>query len=170
LEDALECKQLGLVNMETICHHVQMADGSTVVASHIGNAPCFFTNDQGEPSTILLTQVYYVAGLKFRLLSLNYSTAVAGNTVQIANNATTLTFPNSTTFTWPIICRDHPLALATSLVSTENNITERTISPATSSLPSLPLELVSQCLSFRNIRTLLIGSLHSVWQDSQLVP
>ena len=160
-----------LVNTVPSCHHVQMADGSTVVASHVGDVPCYFTSDQGDPCTILLTQVYYVAGLNFRLLSLNYSTAFAGNSVQIANNATTLTLPNNSTFTWPVLRREHPLALATSIVSTDPEpSTKRTISPATSSLPSMSLELVSRRLGFRNTRTLLTGSLHSVWRDSQLVP
>jgi hypothetical protein len=132
-----------LVNVKPSCHHVQMAGGSLVIASHVGDVPCYFTNDQGEPSTILLSQVYYIAGLNFRLLSLLYSTTVSGNSVTIANNATTLTFPsNDTTFsTWPVLRRDRNHALMASIVD-ETAETNKTISPATSALPSLSLELV----------------------------
>jgi hypothetical protein len=159
-----------LVNAKPSCHHVQMADGSTVVASYVGDVPCYFTNDQGEPSTILLSQVYYVAGLNYRLLSLLYSTTVIGNTVTIANNATTLTFPNDTTFTWPILRRDRGHRALMASKGNDDETTKRTISQATSDQPSLPLELVSQRLGYRNVRTLLTGSLHNVWHDSQLVP
>jgi hypothetical protein len=55
-------------------------------------------------------------------------------------------------------------------ITTEAEETTKTISPTTSALPSLSLELVSRRLGFRNLRTLLTGSLHSVWRDSQLVP
>jgi hypothetical protein len=47
-----------LVSVKPSCHHVQMADGSSVITSHVGDVACYFTNDQGEPSTILLLQVY----------------------------------------------------------------------------------------------------------------
>lgn len=160
-----------LVNPRPSCHHVQMADGSTVVASHVGDVPCYFTSDQGDPSTILLTNVYYISGLNFRLLSLNYSTQATDNSVRIENRATTITFPTGASFTWPLLrASTRPQALAMQVADSPQDTTTRTISPATSKLPSLSLELVSQRLGFRNLRTLLTGSLHSVWRDSQLVP
>ena len=95
---------------------ISLADGSTKQSTHKGTTECYFTSDDGQKSILGLTDVYYVEGLSHRLLSLTAISGTQNFCVIIQNKATTIRFPDDSTFTWPLLREELPThqAFATS--------------------------------------------------------
>ncbi|KAI2505310.1 hypothetical protein MHU86_9110 [Fragilaria crotonensis] len=169
------------------CHvPVSLADGTTKISTFKGTTDCFFTTTEGQKAILGLADVYYIEGLSHRLLSLTAISATQNFTVIIQNRATTIRFPNNSTYTWPTILQELPSEQAFSMTSQPNTTSDDTSnSPAitfeqhldTSTNPNpdqptatLPLEITSRRLAHRNFRNLMTGSLHHVWNDHILSP
>ena len=167
---------------------ISLADGSTKQSTHKGTSECYFTSDDGQKSILGLTDVYYVEGLSHRLLSLTTISGTQNFCVLIKNKATTIQFPDDSTFTWPLLREELPVHQAfAAIASTPTNVnnddfeTESFISDEDESvttnpdhtqhpLKSLPLELISRRLAHRNFRNLMLGSLHQAWHDHTITP
>lgn len=175
---------LGDLNNPQECHiPVKLADGTIKHATHYGDVVCPFFTDDGIASTISLEKVYYTPGLNQRLLSLTCITGTENFSIGINNQETTIGLPNGKTFTWAYhrstnIAENIEMALAiTDNTASDNEdpgatVMEQSVQKGTrsKSLSTLPLELTSQRLGFKNIRTLMAGSVHKVWRDHQLYP
>jgi len=169
-----------------------------------------------------MSDVYYVKGLNQRLLSLLSVSGSKDFSVSINNRSTTITFPDNTTYTWPLRRQDNVNAFTTSTTTQHTNAAPynplpSTKDPSTQTIDnssqihhedkheddrnllatngdydsitimtpharsttylndpnpkkSLPLELLSRRLAYRNFRNLMAGSLHNVWRDHSLSP
>ena len=166
---------------------VSLADGSTKISTHKGTTDCYFTTCEGQKSILGLTDVYYIEGLSHRLLSLTAISATQNFTVLIKNRATTICFPNNSTYTWPLLLHELPSEQAFSTIANANSEPgNTTISPDTEfeqhidtsddtdttsrPITTLPLEIMSRRLAHRNFRNLMTGSLHNAWNDHILSP
>ena len=176
-----------LCNVEECNVPVSLADGTTKISTHKGTTDCFFTTCEGQKSILGLTDVYYIEGLSHRLLSLTAISATQNFTVMIKNRATTICFPNNSTYTWPLLLHELPSEQAFSTIAnTTSEPGNTTISPdiefeqhvdtsddtdtAPQPTTTLPLEIVSRRLAHRNFRNLMTGSLHNAWNDHTLSP
>ena len=166
---------------------VSLADGTTKISTHKGTTDCYFTTCEGQKSILGLTDVYYVEGLSHRLLSLTAISATQNFTVLIKNRATTICFPNNSTYTWPLLLHELPSEQAFSTTANTNSEPDNTTilldidfeqhvdsSDDTDTTPrvttTLPLEIMSRRLAHRNFRNLMTGSLHNAWNDHTLSP
>ena len=166
---------------------ISLADGSTKTSTHKGTAECYFTSDNGQKAILGLTDVYFVEGLSHRLLSLTAISGTQNFSVLIQNKATTIQFPDDSTFTWPLLRDELPQHQAFAAIAsiptnldendpeTEPFITDTsTVTMNTDQhdppLKSLPLELISRRFAHRNFRNLMLGSLHQAWHDHTITP
>ncbi|KAI2511948.1 hypothetical protein MHU86_2464 [Fragilaria crotonensis] len=118
------------------CHvPVSLADGTTKISTFKGTTDCFFTTTEGQKAILGLADVYYIEGLSHRLLSLTAISATQNFTVIIQNRATTIRFPNNSTYTWPTILQELPSEQAFSMTSQPN-----TTSDDTSNSPAITFE------------------------------
>ena len=167
---------------------VSLADGTTKISTHKGTTDCYFTTQEGQKSILGLTDVYYIEGLSHRLLSLTAISATQNFTVLIKNRATTICFPNNSTYTWPLLLHELPSEQAFSTIANTTNepqvttfspdvefkqhieTSENDIDTTSRTTTTLPLEIMSRRLAHRNFRILMTGSLHIAWQDHTLSP
>ena len=165
---------------------ISLADGSTKTSSHKGTAECHFTSDSGQKAILGLTDVYYVEGLSHRLLSLTAISGTQNFSVLIQNKATTIQFPDDSTFTWPLLRDELPQHQAFATTTTNSSNTNNddletepfvndsslitTSNDTSQHLKPLPLELVSRRFAHRNFRNLMLGSLHQAWNDHTISP
>ena len=106
-----------LQDIET-CHiPISLADGTTKISTFKGTTDCYFTTDEGQRSILGLTDVYYIEGLSHRLLSLTAISATQNFTVVTRNRATTISFPNNSKYTWPLLLHELPAQQAFSTMS-----------------------------------------------------
>ena len=124
------------------------------------------TTDDGLKSILGLTDVYFVEGLSHRLLSLTALSCAQNFSVLIKNRATTIQFPNGSTYTWPILTRELPSQHhAFSTISNPNppfgpdsdpdeqhfdDTTKPIDTDQQPSVTALPLELIYRQLAYRN--------------------
>ena len=59
---------------------------------------------------------------------------------------------------------------ASPAISFEQHLDTSTTPESTQPMATLPLEITSRCLAHRNLRNLMNGSLHNVWNDHILSP
>jgi hypothetical protein len=158
---------------------VSLADGSTKTSTFKGTCESLLISDDGQKAVLGLTDVYYVEGLSHRLLSLTAISGTQNFTVLIQNKATTIQFPDESTFTWPPPRDELPVhqafvaAIASTLLNRNDDEHETKAfdddqdagNPESPKLKSLPLELISRHLAHRNFRSLMLGSLHHAWHD-----
>ena len=177
-----------LINPQN-CHvPVVLADGSIQHAQKYGRVTCPFFTDDGTACTISLEKVYYTPGLNQRLMSLTSITATENFAIGINNKETTIGLPNGKTFTWAYQRAATPNLSESLNMASDQDPNDTTNTPPSDSdsettihhasqkgthspeLTTLPLELTSVRLGFKNIRTLMAGSIHKVWRNHQLYP
>jgi hypothetical protein len=179
-----------LINPQPTSLSITVADGSTKMATMRGDVITKFSTDQGVSSMFMMTEVYFVEGLSHRLLSLTCISSTLNHRVSIENRNTTIHFPDQSTFTWFMrapIDPEHQAfqAFQASHTAPESTIsstdtqtqqpaddqtTEKVVSRHATKGPTVPVELMSRRMGFRNIKTLLTGSLHKCWRDTDLTP
>ena len=127
--------------------------------------------------------MYHIPNLNRRLLSLVSLSATQKLKVTILRRATTLSFPDKSSYTWPVALANLRKLPMDAMMCThdkisppskpEQHVDQPDKDPKT--LPnkapqSLNLELTSLRLGLKNVKTLLTGSLHTVWHNQRLVP
>ena len=101
---------------------VSLADGRTKISTHKGTTDCYVTSDNGQKSILGLTDVYSVESLSHRLLSLTAISGTQNFTVLIQNKATTIQFPDDSTFTCPLLRHELPQHQAFAALASNPNL------------------------------------------------
>jgi len=86
---------------------VTLADGTIHYATACGRSSCQFIAKDGNKATLCLSHVLYVPGLNCRLISLVALSATQNFSIIIEKCATSVVFPDKTSFTWPLIRPGH---------------------------------------------------------------
>jgi len=175
-----------LINPVPCNNPVRVADGAICDSKWVGSVEAHFLSNEGRPSVLRLHRVYFVPGLNKRLLSLTTLSGTPNYEVNIRQRATTITLPGRSTFTWPTRLRmwnprdqyalsveDQPPRRQSPTEQHNDEIsfskTEKQLSAQTHG-KSLSLELFSRRMAYKNVKTLLSGSLHEVWHNTTLTP
>ena len=175
-----------LINPERCYNPVRVADGAICESRWVGSVEAHFFSNQGKSSILRLHRVYYVPDLNKRLLSLTTLSATPNYNVHIRHRATTIDLPDASSFTWPVRLRKWQPSQPHHAFNTESApLHDTPAQPPKSTMTlkkvpssntvqspekSLSLELISQRMAHKNIKTLLTGSLHKVWHNVRLAP